>query len=53
MLSIGADNSQNITAPKFLTLMQAVADGWSQCQMKMRWHHLMFDEQNRKVIGKK
>ena len=91
LLSIGAENPQNITAPKFHTLMQTVASGWSEgnarkaadcftedaiyteppdkqlykgrealfkffggnegrkSQMKMTWHHLMFDEQ--KQIG--
>lgn len=91
LLSIGAENQQNITSTKFQTLMQTVADGWSEgnagkaadcfsedaiyteppdkqlykgrealfkffggnegrkSQMKMTWHHLMFDEQ--KQIG--
>ena len=30
LLSIGAENPQNITAVKFQTLMQTVADGWSE-----------------------
>jgi hypothetical protein len=30
LLSIGAQNPQNITAAKFQTLMQTVADGWSE-----------------------
>jgi SnoaL-like domain len=30
LLSIGANNPQHITAAKFQTLMQAVADGWSE-----------------------
>jgi hypothetical protein len=91
LLSIGAQNPQNITAAKFQTRMQTVADGWSEgnarkaancftadaiyteppdkqlykgrealfkffggnegrkSQMKMTWHHLIFDEQ--KQIG--
>lgn len=91
LLSIGAEQPQNITAPAFQKLMQTVAEGWSEgnarkaadcftedavyteppdkqlykgrkelfkffggdegrkSQMKMTWHHLMFDEE--KQIG--
>lgn len=91
LLSISAENPQNITSAEFQTLMQTVADGWSEgnarkaadcftddaiyteppdkqlykgrealfkffggnegrkSQMKMTWHHLIFDQQ--KQIG--